>query len=95
MKENRIEYRGRNFTFIECLTERKTPNAEDEIHAHHDGAEIYEFVEGELYFTANGNKIEIEGGDIVIITNGVLHRPIIKKESFYHRRRIPVKNSFF
>ncbi len=95
MKEGRIEYKDRHFTFIECLTEQQTPNAEDEIHAHHDGAEIYEFVDGELYFAADGNKIEIERGDIVIITNGVLHRPIIKKESFYQRRRITVKNSFF
>ena len=46
MKDDRIENKSRNFMFIECLTERQTPNTEDEIHAHHDGAEIYEFVEG-------------------------------------------------
>ena len=95
MKDDYIKYKDRNFTFIEHLTERQTPNAEDEIHAHHDGAEIYEFIEGELYFAADGGRIDIEKGDIVIITNGVLHRPIIKKESRYHRRRISVKNSFF
>jgi AraC-like DNA-binding protein len=57
--------------------------------------EIYEFVSGELYFSADGNRIDIQPGDIVIITNGLLHRPIIKKESLYHRRRILVKNNFF
>lgn len=95
MKNDWVEYKSQNFTFIECITEWQTPNTEDEIHAHHDGSEIYEFVSGELYFAADGNRIDIESGDIVIITNGVLHRPIIKKESLYHRRRIPVKNSFF
>lgn len=79
MKNNYIEYRSNNFTFIECLSLRQSPNAEDEIHAHHDDLEIYEFVSGELYFSADGNRIDIQPGDIVIITNGLLHRPIIKK----------------
>ena len=95
MKSDRIEYRSQYFTFIERLTPRQAPNAEDEIHAHHDDLEIYEFVHGELYFAADGNRIDIDSGDIIIITNGVLHRPIIKKESLYHRRRILVKNDFF
>ena len=95
MKNERIEYKNQNFTFVECYTETPMPNTEDEIHAHHDGAEIYEFIKGELYFAADGERIDIADGDIVIITDGVLHRPIIKKESPYHRRRIPVKNSFF
>ena len=95
MNNDCIEYKTQNFTFIECLTAKPTPNAEDEIHAHHDDLEIYEFVSGELYFAADGNRIDIASGDIIIITNGVLHRPIIKKESFYHRRRILVNNMFF
>ena len=95
MKNNYVEYKSQYFTYVECLTTRQMPNAEDEIHAHHDDLEIYEFARGELYFAADGNRIDIESGDIVIITNGVLHRPIIKKESLYHRRRILVKNGFF
>jgi len=95
MKSDRIEYRSQYFTFIERLTPRQAPNAEEEIHAHHDDLEIYEFVSGELYFAADGSRIDIKSGDIIIITNGVLHRPVIKNESLYHRRRILVKNDFF
>ena len=89
------EYKAKHFSYIECLTCRQAPNPEDEIHAHHDGAEIYEFIEGDLYFAADGERIEVERGDIVIITDGVLHRPVIKKECTYHRRRIPIMNRFF
>ena len=95
MKRETIEYKARHFSFIECRTDRQAPNSEDEIHAHHDGAEIYEFLEGDLYFAADGKRIEIECGDIVIITDGVLHRPVIKKECTYHRRRIPIMIRFF
>lgn len=95
MKRDIIEYKAKYFSFIECRTDRQAPNSEDEIHAHHDGAEIYEFLEGDLYFAADGERIEIGRGDIVIITDGVLHRPVIKKECTYHRRRIPIMNRFF
>ncbi len=95
MDQKRIEYKAKHFSFIECLSHCQTPNSEDEIHAHHDGAEIYEFLEGDIYFAADGERIEIERGDIVIITDGVLHRPVIKKECTYHRRRIPIMNRFF
>lgn len=95
MKRDIIEYKAKYFSFIECRTDRQAPNSEDEIHAHHDGAEIYEFLEGDLYFAADGERIEIERGDIVIITDGVLHRPVIKKECTYHRRRIPITIRFF
>jgi AraC-like DNA-binding protein len=95
MEKQRTEYKAKHFSFIECLSYCQAPNSEDEIHAHYDGAEIYEFLEGELYFAADGERIDIDRGDIVIITDGVLHRPVIKKECTYHRRRIPIMNRFF
>ena len=95
MESMKTEYNAKHFSYIESRTLCQAPNSEDEIHAHHDGAEIYEFLEGELYFAADGERMEIDRGDIVIITDGVLHRPVIKKKCTYHRRRIPIMNRFF
>ncbi len=93
--DEKIEYKSRYFSYIERLTAPQKPNSEDEIHAHHDGAEIYEFLVGDLYFSADGERMEIEAGDIVILTDGVLHRPIVKTECTYHRRRVSIANRFF
>lgn len=93
--DDRIEYKSNYFSYIERLTAPQRPNSESEIHAHHDGAEIYEFLEGDLYFSADGERMEVGAGDIVILTDGVLHRPIVKTECTYHRRRVSITNRFF
>lgn len=93
--DERIEYKAKYFSYIERETSPQRPNSEDEIHAHHDGAEIYEFLAGDLYFSADGERMEVAAGDIVILTDGVLHRPIVKTECTYHRRRVSVSNRFF
>lgn len=79
----------------ETLTVNAKPNSEYEIHSHFNEFEIYWFLEGDLYFSFEGQKIEINPGDMVVISNNCLHRPILKKECRYYRKRILFSNELF
>lgn len=64
------------------------PNSETEVHAHYDRLEVYYFLKGDLYFAFEGKRIPVENGSMIIIDSGTLHRPIIKKDCQYYRKRI-------
>ena len=95
MNKNSIEIKNDHLTYIEALTEEAKPNEDYEEHAHHDELEIYNFVEGDLYFSFEGDRIKVNDGDIIIISSGSLHRTIIKTPCRYFRKRLLVKNEFF
>lgn len=71
------------------------PNSETEVHAHYDKLEIYYFLKGDLYFAFEGKRIPIEEGSIIIIDSGTLHRPIIKNDCQYYRKRILISREIF
>ena len=95
MKKESIEIKNEYLTFIESLNESALPTDKNEEHAHHDELEIYHFVEGELFFSFEGDRIPVKDGDVIIISNGTLHKTIIKSPIKYHRRRILIKKDFF
>lgn len=90
-----VEYKNTHVTYTECLTLEAKLRTECETHSHHDDIEIYKFIEGDLFFAFEGERIDINPGDIVIITSGTLHRPIIKNQCRYFRKRILISNNFF
>ena len=94
MKES-LEIKNEFVTYIEALTETARPSDKHDEHAHHDELEIYNFVEGELYFSFEGERIKINDGDVIIISSGSLHRTTIKTPCRYFRKRLLVKNVFF
>lgn len=71
--------------------ERYTLNAKPEKHYEssiHEFFEIYFFIKGDLKFAFEGEFIDIAPGDMVIISNGLLHRPMLKSVCTYHRKVI-------
>ena len=96
-KDFSIQYDGLNGTikFVSALTQNAVPNSDFEVHTHYQDFEIYHFLEGDLFFAFEGRRIKIEEGSIIIIPNGVLHRPIIKNSCRYMRKRILFNKDLF
>lgn len=81
--------------YSQALTQTATPNSEYEAHAHHDSFEIYWFLDGKLSFALEGDRIAIQSGDMLILCNNLLHRPIIQEPCRYHRKRILFQKEAF
>ena len=75
---------------VSAYNKKAFPNTEKEVHTHYDRIEIYLFLKGNLYFAFEGGRIPVEEGSMIIIDSGTLHRPIIKEECEYERKRILV-----
>lgn len=88
MADHGIVYTSGGIRFWDNLTESAKPNSEFEAHAHHDELEVYWFLEGDLVFAFEGERIPVTPGDMFIISNGLLHRPILKSVCRYYRKRI-------
>lgn len=80
---------------ISCITENAPPNSAFEVSTHYEELEIYHFLEGDLSFSFEGQHIKVENGTMIIIANGVLHKPIIQSPCLYHRKRILFHKSIF
>ena len=77
-----------NIHYVFSSTERALPNSEFEVHTHYNELEIYFFLEGDLFFAFEGNRYEVENGQMILIADGTLHKPIIKAPCRYVRKRI-------
>lgn len=95
MSSYSLEIKNKYATYVEALSEEATGNNGYDEHAHHDELEIYQFIDGELFFSFEGERIPVKGGDVIIIASGSLHRTIICNQCRYFRKRILVKNGFF
>ena len=96
-KDFSIKHSGLNgaIKFISSLTQKAYPNSDFEVHTHYQDFEIYHFLEGDLVFAFEGRYIKVEKGSMIIISNGVLHRPIIKSNCRYYRKRILFNKEIF
>lgn len=81
--------------YTDALTQTATPNSEYEAHVHHDSFEIYWFLDGNLSFAFEGDRISIAPGDMLILCSNLLHRPIIQEPCRYHRKRILFRKETF
>jgi len=77
------------------ITENPVNTNESEIHAHYDDLEVYWFIGGELFFSFEGLHIPVNEGDMIVIANGFLHKPIIISGSKYIRKRIRFHKDIF
>lgn len=80
---------------ISALTAQAQPNTEFETHTHYNEFEIYYFLEGSLFLAFEGRHIDVEKGTMILIANGMLHRPIIQKPCEYYRKRILFNREIF
>ncbi len=55
---------------------------------HYKHLEAYYFIDGDLSFSVEGVSVPIKAGDMLLISNGILHRTIINHTSRYERRHI-------
>lgn len=92
-KENNIS--GGDIKIVTAVDNIATLSYEDEVHIHYDFVEIYHFLDGDLYFSFEGKQIPVEKGSIIIIDCGTLHRPIIKSNARYERKRILINKNVF
>ncbi|NMA65794.1 MAG: AraC family transcriptional regulator [Clostridiaceae bacterium] len=72
-----------NSTF-EFFHYRDDSNLVVEYH-HHDFYEIYFFVSGKVNYVIEGKSYSLKPGDILIINNKELHKPVIEGGSIYER----------
>ncbi len=82
-------------SYVSAFTNKARQNNEFEIHTHYDRLEIYYFLEGDLFFTFEGKRFEVKEGTMIIIPEGVLHRPVIKHTCPYFRKRILFSKELF
>lgn len=82
-------------TMINALNNCAHLSTEKEVHTHYDCIEIYYFLDGDLYFAFEGKQIPVEKGSMIIIDCGTLHRPIIKSNKRYERKRIKINRNIF
>ena len=85
----------KSIKFISSVTDSAKPNSEFEVHAHYNEFEIYYFLEGNLYFALDGKRYNVENGTIILISDGMLHKPIIKSTCRYVRKRILFDKKIF
>jgi len=91
----KIGNRGDNIRYIGAVTEQASPNSELEMHAEYDEFEIYQFLEGDLFFACEGKRFPVESGTIIMICDCVLHRPVLTKPCCYRRNRILFRKDVF
>ena len=80
-KDNGIRY-------VESFTERAHPSNDFEAHIHTHEVEIYVFRDGDIFFTFEGKRVEVQKGSVIIIANDSYHRPIIKSTCRFERAHI-------
>lgn len=82
-------------SYISAFTKNASPNTDFETHAHEDTLELYYFIKGDPVFSFEGRHIDVKEETFVLISDGLLHRPIIKKNCEYFRKRILFKKECF
>lgn len=84
-----------HISYVSAFTNNARENNEFEIHTHYDRLEIYYFLEGDLFFAFDGKRYDIKDRTMIIIPEGMLHRPVIKHPCPYFRKRILFSKEIF
>lgn len=79
-----------NFEFFHCVDE---PELEVEYH-NHDFYEIYFFISGKVSYIVEGKSYTLKSGDILLVNNKELHKPIIEHGDIYERIVIWINPEF-
>ncbi len=81
---------GSNFEFFHYKDE---PELEVEYH-NHDFYEIYFFISGKVTYVVEGKSYSLKPGDILLVNDKELHKPIIEQGGIYERIVIWVNPDF-
>jgi len=92
-----VRYTNLNNTlhFINSFTNPMFPNSEFEVHTHYNEFELYYFLEGDIYFALEGKQYDVEEGSMILISDGMIHKPIIKSACRYNRKHILIDKKIF
>lgn len=78
---------------FELFHNRDEPPLEIEFH-HHDFYEIYYFISGKVTYIVEGKSYNLKPGDIFLINNKEMHKPVMEYGSVYERIVIWVNPDF-
>lgn len=84
-----------SISFVETVTYNTEPYSSNVKHSNHEEYEIYWFVEGDLFFSYDGRRLDISPGDMIVISGRQTHRVIVNDLCTYHRKRILCKEEIF
>jgi AraC-like DNA-binding protein len=79
-----------NFEFFHYKDE---PELEVEFH-NHDFYEIYLFISGKVTYIVEGKSYSLKSGDILLVNNREIHKPVIEHGGIYERIVIWIKPEF-
>ena len=82
-----------NIVVIDHLTLNTDPSQKG--YSHHDFFEIYHFLDGDVTFSVEGAMIDVEPGDIIILSQHLMHRVILHTTCRYGRRHILFSDDIF
>lgn len=61
---------------------------------HHDFYEIYFFVGGNVEYRVEGKSYTLQNGDLLLISPGVFHQPVVTEDSPYERYVLWIERSY-
>lgn len=95
--DERREYISKDGTLraVERLTDPMVLRGASEARSHHEEFELYQFLEGDLWFAFEGERLDVQNGDVILVAPRRLHRPMVKSGCRYDRRRILFAKSVF
>lgn len=78
---------------IDHLTLNMDPDEKD--YSHHDFFELYHFIDGDVTFSVEGAMIDVEPGDIIILSQRMMHRIVLNSTCRYYRKHILFSDEIF
>lgn len=78
------QFKNEHFNIIHRKYDTSPPNNIFTLHIH-DFYELYFFLQGDITYNIEGKKYKINTGDLLIINNEELHRPIFNSDNIYER----------
>ena len=95
--DNRVEHVATDggMRGVVRITDPMVLRGASEARSHHEEFELYWFLDGQLWFAFEGERIEVQRGDLFIIANRRMHRPMVKSGCRYVRKRVLFAQSLF
>lgn len=82
-----------NIVVIDHLDLQMDPSQKG--YSHHDFFEIYHFLDGDVTFLVEGAMIDVEPGDMIILSQHLMHRIVLNHTCRYERRHIQFYDNIF
>lgn len=80
---------------VDRLTDPMVLRGATEARSHHEEFEMYWFLDGDLWFAFEGERLDVQRGDLIFVAPRRLHRPMVKSGCRYCRKRILFAETVF